>query len=520
MEGRIFASDWQVLLSVLGAADDHLATKDLNNPNPNPRSGVAWHVRHIYKLGRFHFVFGIVLKASVRKFTIMSIEWMQRMGFPAAHITAMRRSLPGTDVFTDHTGTHITVPGHPTRTIPPFDPTVDWRSHHTRVYDPLFSSSWRGPVNPRTLIRYDPDRQVSFTCYSTVYTPDELETMMTSVAVFVDGGCKHNGDPEKAKAAYGCYFGPGSKFNESERVNSSYLQTSQVAEIISAIKALDIINNKVRKHIGCGEVVIVTDSSYVVEAMTKHIYKWKENGWKTAKKGTVKNKHLLEKLDGMIEELNGNLIEGVKFWKVPREMNVEADKLANEALDKMVGSRMVGANLGKKNAPDLPELKPHRLDSSVDCANCSCTMGVGTIALGGFIESQYTWLHDADCLAEYLTDLESSRPSGRYLCPWDLRFACQVMTAPGSPRSVCGLCDEHSNGRLFHVASGSCYGAMACQGCATRIKPCLCKLGPYTCAHLKAVFEDELPGPTSCSGTPHCRHHEGLHRPGCPHFVE
>lgn len=105
--------------------------------------------------------------------------------------------------------------------------------------------------------------------------------MESTVAVFVDGACRHNGNPELAQASWTCFFGPGSKFNKSGRVVdsgdvddvASSRQTSQVAEISAAIEALKAIDNEVRKDVECGEVVIVTDLDYVVQAMTKHVYK-------------------------------------------------------------------------------------------------------------------------------------------------------------------------------------------------------------------------------------------------------
>lgn len=52
------------------------------------------------------------------------------------------------------------------------------------------------------------------------------------------------------------------------------------------IKALELAIEEVHAR-GVEEfsdgILIHTDSKYVVEAMTDFIYKWKRNGWKTAK---------------------------------------------------------------------------------------------------------------------------------------------------------------------------------------------------------------------------------------------
>lgn len=65
--------------------------------------------------------------------------------------------------------------------------------------------------------------------------------------------------------------------------------------------------------------------------MTNSIKKWQSNGWQTAKGTPVKNRDLWESLIQQVQVL-ADLDTTVDFWLVPREMNKEADKLANRGL--------------------------------------------------------------------------------------------------------------------------------------------------------------------------------------------
>ncbi|CAG9939383.1 unnamed protein product [Clonostachys rosea f. rosea IK726] len=88
-------------------------------------------------------------------------------------------------------------------------------------------------------------------------------------------------------------------------------------------------------YVACDErpldtVVIKADSEYLVKGMTEWVFKWETNGYKPANRKPVKNSKLFQELHALIKELNTSNVK-VFFWQVPREMNKEADRLANEA---------------------------------------------------------------------------------------------------------------------------------------------------------------------------------------------
>ena len=66
--------------------------------------------------------------------------------------------------------------------------------------------------------------------------------------------------------------------------------TNNRMELMAAISALDTLSRR-------STITVVTDSVYVKDGVTKWIFDWKKNGWKTAAKKPVKNEDLWKQLD-------------------------------------------------------------------------------------------------------------------------------------------------------------------------------------------------------------------------------
>ncbi len=96
--------------------------------------------------------------------------------------------------------------------------------------------------------------------------------------------------------------------------------------------AIHIAENGVEGEDLC-KVVIKSDSEYLVKGMTDWVFKWKENGYRTAKGKPVTNMRIFQRLDELVERLNEMNVE-VQFWYVLREFNKDADGLVNTAFDK------------------------------------------------------------------------------------------------------------------------------------------------------------------------------------------
>ncbi|KAF8461722.1 ribonuclease H-like domain-containing protein [Kalaharituber pfeilii] len=217
-------------------------------------------------------------------------------------------------------------------------PTHTSHSVTPRLFSPLTSSCWRGSLDPVTLSHYEPCHHLTYLLYSPKYAPSCLIPYLKTIAVTIDGACRGNGT-NQARGSWAAYFGPGSIYNRKALLRPETRQTSQVAEIVAALNTLlqikPVLNEaEVNRGLSIVRVVLITDSEYVVRCMTEWVWKWIDNGWMSSKRQQVVNAYYLQLLHKRIEELaeEGVIVE---FWHVDRRWTVEADRMANEALDEL-----------------------------------------------------------------------------------------------------------------------------------------------------------------------------------------
>ena len=107
---------------------------------------------------------------------------------------------------------------------------------------------------------------------------------MDKVEIFTDGACKGN----PGTGGWGVLFVAGER--EKELFGGELNTTNNRMELTVVIEALNTLTRP------C-EVVLHTDSQYVLKGITEWIEGWKARGWKTAAKAPVKNVDLWQALD-------------------------------------------------------------------------------------------------------------------------------------------------------------------------------------------------------------------------------
>lgn len=213
---------------------------------------------------------------------------------------------------------------------------------HQRVFGPLIIY---GPIDTASIIQND-GSYTYVPCHKSKleYQFPRLPMHPDSIIVAVDGGCKNNG-LSNPHGSFGIFFGPGAAQNNNGSLSTSIqVHTSQIAELVAAELALDqvlglvkygIFNNEMHGTLEGGSnilrmVVIKTDSEHLYRGMTERVFKWEQNGWRTASDSVVVHRPFFEKLQRQVAEFDGLGVK-VLFWQVPRAENREADALANEA---------------------------------------------------------------------------------------------------------------------------------------------------------------------------------------------
>ncbi len=102
--------------------------------------------------------------------------------------------------------------------------------------------------------------------------------------------------------------------------------TNNRMELIAAIEALNALR-------GARAVVLHTDSKYVMDGIREWLPNWKERGWKTSKRKSVKNQDLWQALDEATarHEITWKWVRGHDG----NPGNEEADALANRGIDEL-----------------------------------------------------------------------------------------------------------------------------------------------------------------------------------------
>lgn len=140
------------------------------------------------------------------------------------------------------------------------------------------------------------------------------------VTIYTDGGCI--GNPGDGGWAALLIFGEHRK-TISGRFRET---TNNRMEMRAAIEALEALTRPCPVH-------LYTDSTYLRNGITKWVFKWQKNGWKTGSKNPVKNRDLWESL--LQATAHHQPAGGVEwFWTKGHagdEGNEEVDGLANAA---------------------------------------------------------------------------------------------------------------------------------------------------------------------------------------------
>ncbi len=106
---------------------------------------------------------------------------------------------------------------------------------------------------------------------------------MKHVEIFTDGACKGNPGP----GGWGALLRIGE--TERELSGAEPATTNNRMELLAAISALEALKQPCR-------VTLHTDSRYVLDGITKWIFGWQKNGWRTADRKPVKNDDLWQAL--------------------------------------------------------------------------------------------------------------------------------------------------------------------------------------------------------------------------------
>lgn len=147
---------------------------------------------------------------------------------------------------------------------------------------------------------------------------------MPKIEIFTDGACRGNPGP-------GGWAALLRSAGTEKLIKAAEAQTTNNRmELQAAIAGLSALTKP-------SEVILTTDSQYVLKGITSWIDGWKRNGWKNSQKKPVVNQDLWQQLDKV------NARHKVEWCWIKGHSghpeNERVDQAANEAIDEMLAAQ-------------------------------------------------------------------------------------------------------------------------------------------------------------------------------------
>ncbi|KJV07355.1 ribonuclease HI [Methylocucumis oryzae] len=141
-----------------------------------------------------------------------------------------------------------------------------------------------------------------------------------TVTIYTDGACRGNPGP----GGWGVVL--SYKGQQKELYGGEADTTNNRMELMAAIIGLETLTRP------C-QVILYSDSSYVLKGMSEWLAGWKQRGWRTASKTPVKNEDLWRRLDAAASKhkIDWQWVKGHSG----NEGNEKADVLANLGIDSL-----------------------------------------------------------------------------------------------------------------------------------------------------------------------------------------
>jgi ribonuclease HI len=160
------------------------------------------------------------------------------------------------------------------------------------------------------------------------------------IVVYTDGSCVGNGK-KNASGGIGIHF-PNGELRDVSKIYSLGYCTNQKTELFAILTALRYI----KQNLGLGnyKVFIKTDSEYSINCVTKWVYGWIKNGWKTKNNKPVANREFIEAIHKYYENYD-IIFEHIEAHTNLNDedsiANAKADQLATKATKKAIGEMKI-----------------------------------------------------------------------------------------------------------------------------------------------------------------------------------
>lgn len=151
--------------------------------------------------------------------------------------------------------------------------------------------------------------------------------------LFTDGSSKNN-QGKNPYGGFGVYYPENPELNISKKLEGKV--TNNIAELSAVYYGILklITKTKIKK-----QIVIVSDSKYVIDSITKWAKSWEKNNWKKSDGKIIQNLDLVKNIYYLVNNLKIKFVHQRSHKKPPKDTesdkyffwdgNDKADKLAN-----------------------------------------------------------------------------------------------------------------------------------------------------------------------------------------------
>lgn len=222
--------------------------------------------------------------------------------------------------------------------------------------------------------------------------------------IAIDGACRRNGKPDCVAAGGVFIRGVG---NESLNISGyatksvcEYGSTNQRGELLALLMALRVVYKR-----QC-EALIVTDSEYLFNAMTKQWYKsWQSGGWLTRDGNDVKNRDIWVQIAEYARMLERDDIEVIFYHIKGHVIPFGAVTARNALVDDPTGEKLHKLVCDKFDAVAPTKVDLLKYASDLSLKNNGFTLDVS----GNIIRDWVTANVVADAIATKAVDEADSR---------------------------------------------------------------------------------------------------------------
>jgi ribonuclease HI len=206
---------------------------------------------------------------------------------------------------------------------------------------------------------------------------------MNHFVIFTDGASRGNPGP----GGWGSVIVSEDDKTVAEIGGREAYTTNNKMELTAALKGISSVPQK-------SFITLYTDSSYVINGITKWIQGWKRNGWKTKAKENVLNKVLWMELDSSLEDrqVNWKYVGGHVGIAGNERCDEIATALADEKKFNLYNGPLSGYDLQNILNISYDESKAAKKDSSSSRSRAKAFSYISKV--GGKIEVHGTW---AEC---------------------------------------------------------------------------------------------------------------------------